>query len=161
MSDNKLIEAYNNLMEHLYEVMDDGIHSLANALEKAKEKTSEIGGLTQEEINKVSDFVKRDVVHAAHSRNGSEDDDDLSEWLKFDIDLLENFALDEFMSLADKTSVELAKFRVMAEVNTYHSGEIASPGTFVCDQCNKEISFKTTSEIPKCPACGADTFVRC
>lgn len=161
MSENKLIEAYDNLMKHLYEVMDDGIHSLAHALEQAKEKTSELGGLTQEEINKVSDFVQRDVLHAAHSRTESKEDEDLSEWLKFDIDLLENFALEEFMSLADKTSVELAKFRVMAEANTYHSGEIASPGTFVCDQCGKEIAFKSTSEIPKCPACGADTFVRC
>lgn len=161
MSENKLIEAYDNLMKHLYEVMDDGIHSLAHALDQAKEKTSELGGLTQEEINKVSDFVQRDVLHAAHSRTESKEDEDLSEWLKFDIDLIENFALDAFMSVADKTSVELAKLKAVAESNTYHSGEIASPGTFVCEQCNKEIAFKSTSEIPKCPACGADTFVRC
>ena len=33
MSKNtKLIEAYNNLMEHLYEVMDDSLHSMADAL---------------------------------------------------------------------------------------------------------------------------------
>ncbi|MBS3952960.1 MAG: zinc ribbon-containing protein [Methylomicrobium sp.] len=160
MSDNKLIEAYNDLMGHLYEVMDDGIHSLANALEKAKEKTSEIGGVTQEELSKISDYVKRDVEHAAHALN-DEDSGDLSEWLKFDIDLIENFALDAFMSVADKTSVELAKLKTLAEQNTYHSGEVTGPGTFVCDQCNKEIAFKTTSVIPKCPACGADTFVRC
>ena len=162
MSENKLIEAYNNLMRHLYEVMDDGIHSLAEALEKAKEKTSELGGLTQEELNKVSDFVQRDVEHAAHAINKTKtDSDDLSEWLKFDIDLIENFALDAFMSVADKTSVELARLKTIAEVNTYHSGEITSPGTFVCDQCNKEIAFKSTSVIPKCPECGSTTFVRC
>ncbi|MCD2449326.1 zinc ribbon-containing protein [Methylicorpusculum oleiharenae] len=160
MSDNKLIEAYNDLMGHLYEVMDDGIHSLANALEKAKEKTSEIGGVTQEELSKISDYVKRDVEHAAHALN-EDGTDDLSEWLKFDIDLIENFALDAFMSVADKTSVELAKLKTLAEQNTYHSGEVTGPGTFVCDQCNKEIAFKTTSVIPKCPACGADTFFRC
>ncbi|GAB4261786.1 MAG: zinc ribbon-containing protein [Methylomicrobium sp.] len=160
MSENKLIEAYNNLMKHLYEVMDDGIHSLAHALDQAKEKTSELGGLTQEELNKVSDFVQRDVLHAAQARTDSQEED-LSEWLKFDIDLIENFALDAFMNVADKTSIELAKFKAVAEYNTYHSGEIAGPGTFVCDQCNKEIAFKSTSEIPKCPACGADTFVRC
>jgi len=158
MGENKLIKAYNNLMEHLYEVMDDGIHSLAEALEKAKEKTSEVGGLTQEELNKVSDFVQRDVEHAAHSINKTESDD-LSEWLKFDIDLIENFALDAFMSVADKTSVELARLKTIAEVNTYHSGEITGPGTFVCDQCDKEIAFKSTSVIPECPECGSKTFV--
>jgi hypothetical protein len=160
MGENKLIKAYNNLMEHLYEVMDDGIHSLAEALEKAKEKTSEVGGLTQEELNKVSDFVKRDIQHAAHSINKTKSDD-LSEWLKFDIDLIENFALDAFMSVADKTSVELARLKNIAEVNTYHSGEIAGPGTFVCERCNKEIAFKSTSVIPECPECGSKTFVRC
>lgn len=161
MSENKLIEAYNNLMEHIYEVMDDGIHSFADALEKAKEKTSEIGGLTQEEINKISDSVKRDIEHAASSFNETEEDNDLSEWLKFDIDLIENFALEAFLSVADKTSVELAKLKKIAEQNTYHSGEITGPGTFVCEQCDKEIAFKSTSEIPKCPQCGASTFVRC
>ncbi|PKM11936.1 MAG: hypothetical protein CVV13_07125 [Gammaproteobacteria bacterium HGW-Gammaproteobacteria-3] len=160
MRENKLIEAYNNLMGHLYEVMDDGIHSLADALAKAKEKTSEVGGLTQEELNKVSDFVLRDVEHAAHAINKN-DSDDLSEWLKFDIDLIENFALDAFMSVADKTSIELSRLKAVAEVNTYHSGEITSPGTFVCDQCDKEIAFKSTSVIPTCPECGAETFVRC
>lgn len=163
MSENKLIEAYNNFMGHLYEVMDDGIHSLAEAMEKTKKKTSEIGGLTQEELNKVSDFVQRDIEHAAHTINKTDktDNDDLSEWLKFDIDLIENFALDAFMSVADKTSIELARLKTIAQVNTYHSGEITGPGTFVCDQCDKEIAFKSTSVIPKCPSCGADTFVRC
>ena len=156
---NKLIEAYNNLMRHLYEVMDDGIHSIADAFDKAKEKTSKTDDLSNDELDKVSDYVKRDLNHAAQSLHQSENDD-LAEWFKFDIDLIENFALDAFMSLADKTSVELARLKNIAEINTYHSGEITSPGTFVCDKCGKEISFKTTSEIPQCPSCGHETFVR-
>ncbi len=40
MSDNKFIKAYDDLMGHLYEIMDDGLHSLANGIEKAKEKLS-------------------------------------------------------------------------------------------------------------------------
>lgn len=160
MSENKFIKAYDELMGHLYEIMDDGIHTLAHGIEIAKEKTSKLGGLTQEEIHKIADFVKRDVEGAAHSLN-SEKQEDLSEWLKFDVDLIENFAIDAFMSVADKTSVELAELKRHAEQNIYYSGEITGPGTFKCNACEKTIAFKSTSEIPACPACGALSFARC
>ncbi|MGZ8153000.1 MAG: zinc ribbon-containing protein [Methylococcaceae bacterium] len=160
MNKNKLINAYTDLMEHLYEVMDDTLHSLADALDIAKEKISKSSELTTEELDKVSGFVKRDIEHAAQNLSEKEDKDSLSEWFKFDIELIENFTLDAFLSLADKTRVELAKLQQLATRHTYHSGDITSPGTFICDACGKEIAFKTPSEIPECPACHAKTFVR-
>jgi hypothetical protein len=48
----------------MYEATDDTIHTIADKLNSAKEKTSEIGGLTQDEINHVADAVSRDVHHA-------------------------------------------------------------------------------------------------
>jgi Zinc-ribbon containing domain len=159
MSQNKFTEAYDNLMGHLYEIMDDGLHSLAHGLELAKEKTSALGGLTQEEIHKIGSYLKRDVEGAATSLNASQEEN-LSDWLKFDIDLLENFALDAFMGVADKTSLELAQLKRHAETNLYIAGEITGPGTFSCVECNKVIAFKSTSEIPVCPACGTNSFVR-
>ncbi len=160
MSENKFIKAYDDLMGHLYEIMDDGIHSLAHGIEIAKEKTSALGGLTQEELHNIADFVKRDIEGAAHSLN-EDKQENLSEWLKFDVDLIENFALDAFMSVADKTSLELAQLKRHAEQNLYFSGEITGPGTFRCTSCEKTIAFKSTSEIPACPACGQTAFVRC
>ena len=160
MSENKFITAYNNMVKHLHEALGGASKNIAHGLDVAKEKTSEVGGLTQEEINKVSDFVKRDVEDAAHALTDS-GDESLSEWLKFDIEMLENFALDAFMNVADKTRVELAELEQLArETNTYHTGEITSPGTFVCTQCAKEINFKSTSCIPECPQCGCKTFQR-
>jgi rubrerythrin len=162
MSDNKFVEAYNAMMRHLYEIMDDTLHNVADALEMAKEKTSEIGGLTQEELNQVADFLMRDIEHAATSSPVVNDDRSLSEWLKFDIELLENFALDAFLSVADKTRIEWAKLESEAQkYHSYQSGEITGPGTFTCDECNKQIAFKSAAKIPDCPACGAKTFSRC
>ncbi len=161
MSDNKFVEAYNHLMEHLYEIMDDTLHSVADAMDIAKEKTSKLGGLTQEEINQVADFLMRDIEHAANTTPAVSDNDSLSDWFKFDIDLIENFALDDFFSLADKTRIELAKIENQAsKYHPYHSGDITGPGTFICDQCGKQIDFKSTSEIPECPDCNAKTFSR-
>jgi len=160
MNKNKLIKAYTDLMEHIYEVMDDTLHSFAEALEISKEKIRKVSDLTNEELDKVSGFVKRDVEQAAHGLSSKEDNNSLSEWLKFDIELLENFTLDAFLSIADKTRIELAKLQQLAEAHVYHTGDITIPGTFICDECGKEIAFKSPSEIPECPACHAKTFIR-
>jgi hypothetical protein len=160
MNKNKLITAYSDFMKHLHETMEETLHSFAEALEISKEKTGKNSDLTEDELNKVSSYVKRDVEHAAHGLSDKEDKDSLSEWFKFDIELIENFTLDAFLSVADKTRIELEKLRELAETHTYKSGDITVPGTFICDACGKEIAFKTTSEIPECPACHAKTFIR-
>ncbi|NOQ76950.1 MAG: hypothetical protein GQ475_04000 [Methylococcaceae bacterium] len=161
MSDNKFVDAYNKLMEHLYEIMDDTLHSVADAMEIAKEKTSQLGGLSQEEVNEVADFLMRDIEHAANSTPAVSDSNSLNEWFKFDIDLIENFALDDFFSLADKTRIELANIENQAKkYHAYKSGDITGPGTFTCDTCSKQIAFKTTSKIPDCPECKAKIFTR-
>ncbi len=160
MTENKRVNAYDNMVQHLHESLQNTSKTLSHGIETAKEKTSEIGGLTQEELNKVADNVKRDIEEAAHSIKG-EGNDSLAEWFKFDIDLIENFAVDAFMSCADKTRVSLAQLEQLArESSIYESGEITSPGTFICSSCGKQIVFTTTTEIPDCPACGNNTFQR-
>lgn len=160
MKKNKFIDAFNDIFKHLYETMDDTLHSVAEALEISKEKAGKTSDLTQEELNKVSGYVKRDLETAAHGLTDKEDSNSLSEWFKFDIELIENFTLDAFLSVADKTRLELAKLGELAKKHSYQSGDITIPGTFICDNCGKEIAFKTPSEIPECPVCHAKTFIR-
>ena len=160
MKKNKLIAAYSDFMTHLHETMEDTLHSFAEALEISKEKTSQSSDLSKEDVDKISGYVKRDIEHAANGLTAKEDKNSLSEWFKFDVELIENFTLDAFLSVADKTRIELAKIEQLAETHTYHSGDITVPGTFICDACGKEIAFKTASEIPECPACHAKTFIR-
>jgi rubrerythrin len=160
MAKNKFVDAYKDLMEHLYLAMDNTLHSMADAWDIAKDKINKAGELTQEEVNIISDALKRDIESAAHGLPGHKDTSSLSEWFKFDIDLIENFALDAFLSLADKTRIELAKLGEQAKHHQYQSGEVTLPGTFTCDQCGKEIAFKQPSQIPECPACHGKTFTR-
>ncbi len=161
MSENKLTKAYNDFMAYMYEATDDTLHTIADKLDSAKEKISEVGGLSQEEISHISDDVSRDVHHAAHSLPDNSDDS-LSEWLKFDIELLEDFALDSFLDVADKTRVELAELAQKAKLysHPYKSGELTAPGSLSCNKCGKIIAFKSASVIPDCPDCGAKTFIR-
>jgi len=160
MNNNKLIAAYADFMKHLHETMEDTLHTFAEALEISKTKTGQNSELTDAELNKLSTYAKRDIEQAAHGLSSKEDNNSLSAWFKFDIELLENFTLDAFLSVADKTRIELEKLKQLATKHSYQSGEITIPGTFICDACGKEISFKTTSEIPECPKCQAKTFIR-
>jgi rubrerythrin len=160
MDKNKLVSAYSDLMEHLYLAMDDTLHSLADALDIAKDKIHKAGDLTLEEIEIISEALKRDIESAAHGLPEKNDKNSLSDWFKFDIELIENFALDAFLSLADKTRIQLAKLGEEAKHHTYTSGDITVPGTFVCDQCGKQIAFKQPHQIPQCPSCQANKFTR-
>ncbi|WP_428356742.1 zinc ribbon-containing protein [Methyloprofundus sp.] len=161
MNENKLTKAYNDFMEYMYEATDDTLHTIADKLDSAKEKISEIGGLSQEEINHVADSVSRDIHHAADSL-ADNSNDSLSEWLKFDIELLEDFALESFLDVADKTRIELAELSQTAELysHPYKSGQLTAPGSLSCEKCGKVIAFKSTSIIPECPECKANTFIR-
>ncbi len=160
MDKNKQTSAYTELMEHVYTAMDNTLHNLADALEIAKEKIAKASDLTLEEIDIISDALKRDIESAAHGLPDKKDKNSLSEWFKFDIELIENFALDAFLSVADKTRIELAELGEQAKHHTYKSGVVTLPGTFQCEKCGKEIAFKTTSQIPECPACHGETFKR-
>jgi len=160
MDKNKLVAAYTELMEHLYMAMDDTLHSMADALEISKDKLKKAGSLTMEEVDVISEALKRDIESAAHGLPDHKDQNKLSEWFKFDIELIENFALDAFLSLADKTRIELAKLGEKAKRHQYRSGEVTLPGTFICDNCNKEIAFKAPSQIPQCPNCQGEIFTR-
>ena len=160
MDKNKFVNAYNDLMENLYIAMDNTLHSWADAIDIAKAKIHKAGDLTVEEIDMISDALKRDVESAAHALPPGKDQSTLSDWFKFDIELIENFALDAFLSLADKTRIQLAELGEKAKHHRYQSGEVTLPGTFVCDQCKKEIAFKSSSQIPECPACGGNSFTR-
>jgi hypothetical protein len=147
-------------MQHLHETMEETLHTFDEAHEISKEKTGETNELTEAELEKVSGYVQRDIEYAAHGLSDKADSDSLSEWFKFDVELIEKYTLDAFLSLADKTRIEIEKIKQLAIKHTYHSGDITFPGTFICDECGKEIAFKTPSEIPECPACHAKTFIR-
>ncbi len=161
MTENKLIEIYNNIVKHLHEALDKSERTLAEALEIAKQKTAETTDVNQEDLDKTGDAVMRDIEHAASQETPVQDEDSLAEWLKFDIELLENFAFDAFMELADKTKVQLARLEYEAkQYHPYKSGDITGPGSFTCNQCGKVIAFKRPSIIPKCPECGGENFSR-
>jgi polyhydroxyalkanoate synthesis regulator phasin len=159
---DKLIHAYDQMMEHLHTLMGEagkGTQNLQHMLDKAREKVSETGEITREEAEKISDYLKRDLQNAGEYMQDS--NNDMADWLYMDIELIEWNLLDLFLQTADKTKLELLLLEENAKhVNEYHTGEITGPGTLVCTQCNEELHFLNTGHVPPCPKCRSTLFKR-
>ena len=161
--EKKLSAAYDKMMERVDQLLDKAEHQalpvLQKNIDKAKQQAIELKEITSEEAEKLADYLKRDLHDAAQhiSQSGKE----LSSWLHFDLELVEDRLLDIFSKVADKTSSELAQLAAQAKQATeYNTGEITSIGTLACQSCETLMHFKKTSRIPPCPKCHKTVFVR-
>ena len=161
-SSNRLIEAYNQMMASIrssFETSDDDEMSLSKAMSMARDEITHITDVTQDEAEEISNFIKRDINDAAEYM--MESSSEFSDWLMLDIEVIERKLIDLFLSVADKTRIELEQFGVQnRELSLYYSGEITGPGTLLCNACGHKVSFTTTSQIQDCTECGHNTFKR-
>ncbi|WJW76353.1 zinc ribbon-containing protein [Thiohalobacter sp. IOR34] len=156
-------EAYERMLERAMEDFHKAEEKTGPALHQmidgAREKAVELGELSREEAEKVANYLKRDLAEAASYLD--ETGRELKDWLGLETRLVESELLDLFMRAADKTTLELIQFKeALREASTYHTGEIAGPGTLVCDACGERLHFQRAGRIPPCPKCHATRFHR-
>ena len=161
-SSNRLIDTYNQMMATIRETFENADTSdltLQKALNDAKEQAVHLGEVTIEEAHEISEYIKRDINDAAEYMMDSSAE--FSDWLMLDIEIIERQIIDLFLSVADRTRIELEQFQNPPhDPNEYQTGEITGPGTLVCTKCGHNISFITTGEIEDCPECKNTTFQR-
>ena len=160
---NRLVEAYEHMLEQVHEVfstVEDKLRpKLSQAVETAQQKTFELGKLTQDEAEKVGEYLKRDLHDMGQYLNDT--GKDMQDWFQFDLEVLEDKFQDMLISAADKTSLELNQLKErLSRTATWRTGEITAPGTLVCESCGLELHFKKTSHVPPCPKCHGNTFKR-
>jgi hypothetical protein len=165
-----LIEAYNQMMSRVKDTIDSAeahaIPTLQKAIDQAKRQAIHLGEVTLEEADEVGNYIKRDINDAAEYL--VESTHEFSEWLMLDINIIEQKVLELFLSVADKTRIELEQFsrpecRLENTANTatvYKSGEITGPGSLICMDCKQMIQFNTTGTIPLCQQCNGTLFER-
>lgn len=161
--DKKLIAAYDNMMARIAKLLDtaeqQALPVLQKNIEKATQQAIELKEVTQEEAEKLSYYIRRDLQDAAEYLEQT--GDELSTWLSFDLELVEDRLLEVFSKVADKTRLELAQLEAQAKRSEeYHTGEITGIGTLVCRSCDTFVHFKKTGRIPPCPKCHQTVFVR-
>jgi hypothetical protein len=161
--DQKLIIAYDNMMAHVAKLLDNAeqkaLPTLHKNIDKAKIQSIELKQITKEEAEKLAYYIGRDLEDAAHYLEQT--GDDLSTWISFDLELVEQRLWDVFSKVADKSRIEFAQLKAQAKrAQEYHTGEITSIGTLACHHCDSLVHFKKTSRIPPCAKCHHTVFVR-
>jgi ssDNA-binding Zn-finger/Zn-ribbon topoisomerase 1 len=161
--EQKLIAAYDKMMERVEHLLDaaeqQALPALQKNIDKAKQQAIELKEITKEEAEKIGDYLRRDLHDAAEHLESS--GKEFSSWFSFDLKLIEDRVLDIFVKVADKTRFELAQLAEQAKrAQEYHTGEITSIGTLACQECETLLHFKKTSRIPPCPKCHKTVFVR-
>ena len=154
------LHAYNRMMEQVRVLADHlGYQNLKHAIQIAKDNAVEVGELTREEAELIGNYLLRDLEDAGHylADSGGE----LKDWLRFDLELIEDRLLEMFALAADKTKLEFMQLAERARrAGEYHTGNIISIGTLECTRCGKLLHFHVTSHIPPCPQCHGSIFRR-
>lgn len=154
-----LVSAYDRMMKRAHDALEKGaLRPLEHLIETAGQTAVELGELTREESDKVAHYLRRDLHDAAIYLKRTERE--LGDWLRFDIELVEERIADVFAKMVDHTRMELERLAEQASEQDWHAGEVVGPGTLRCSGCREEVHFRETTHIPPCPKCGATTFQR-
>jgi len=155
----QMVEAYNAMLTRAAEALHHGEAGAKQALDKAMQKSSELGELSREEAERVGGYLKRDVSDAARFINDS--GKELGDWLSFDLAAVEMGLGQLFSSVVDQTRLALTDLELRANaLGEWHSGEVVSIGTLQCKSCGEVLHFHHTSHIPPCPKCHGTSYRR-
>jgi hypothetical protein len=159
----KWLAAYDTMMARVKTALEEAEEStmpvVNGFIHKARDRAVELEELTREEAEKVASYLQRDMQDAG--KHLAETGHELGDWLRFDVELVEDRLLDMLSLVADRTRLEMLQFEHDVEEGlAWHAGEITGPGTLVCDACGAETRFNATSEIPVCPNCGHTLYHR-
>ena len=143
-------------------VAGDYESSLAKLLQKSKQADKSLHNLLEEEdaseFTQMAQWIKRDLIAAAQHLN--ESNQELKDWLGFDLKLIKNELWQRFTEAADKTTLDLLKLKQIAANAEYHTGEIVGLGSLICDQCQAQLHFYKPGHIPPCAKCHGTRFHR-
>ncbi len=159
----KWLAAYDDMMMRVKTAMEEAEESTLPVLQRfirnARDTAVELEELTKEESEKIAYYLQRDMQDAG--KHLAETGHELGDWLRFDIDLIEDRLLSVLAMVADRTRLEMLQFEHdIKEGPAWNTGEVSGPGTLVCVSCGATMRFHATGYIPNCPECGHTVFHR-
>jgi Zn finger protein HypA/HybF involved in hydrogenase expression len=146
---------YDRLLKRTEELLDSGRKNLDDALQKASEEIASAGDFTRERADRVAAFVKRDARHAVEGAQ------DATKQLREAVDpkRVSAGAQSVFAKIMLATSSKLSDWAEKSEQSLeFKTGEVTSPGTLTCKNCQEELHLKKTTKIPPCPKCHQSLF---
>jgi rubrerythrin len=163
MSNNdkdNIVPAYRKMMTRVEQTQKTSTtKTLQQHIEAAIEAAVQLDELTREEAERIGDYLRRDLHDAAEFLVTTERA--LADWMRFDLELIEDRLLNMFSLMVDQTKLELENLAERARLATeWNSGEIIGLGTLYCENCDHALHFHKPDYIPACPNCGATRFRR-
>lgn len=165
--DNNPIDVLGKIYETLYEDSVSAFHktekktseTFHKLIDDSGEFLAEASEFSKEHIQEASEYVKRDINDAAYflSSTGKE----LSEWLGFELELLEDKVVERLLDAVDPVTLDLLKLKEQAKEKTVlHTGQITGPGMLECNSCGEILHYYKIGRIPPCPKCHKTDYHR-
>ena len=146
------IGRYEKLASRTADLLEEGKKTFDEALKKAKEELSSAGDFSREQADKLGEYVRRDLKENADKAR--EAVMKAVEPQRLAAGVQSTFS--RILTSAAETLTELAERS--EKVLEYKTGEITSPGTLKCKDCESEMHMTKTTRIPPCPKCHKTVF---
>jgi len=146
------IGLYEKLASRTADLLEEGKKTFDEALKKAKEELSAAGDFSREQVDKLGEYVRRDLKENAEKARAAVIKAVEPQRVVAGV----QSAFTRILTTAAETLTELAeKSEKSLEFKT---GEITSPGTLTCKDCDAEMHMTKTTRIPPCPKCHKTIF---
>ena len=143
---------YEKLASRTADLLDEGKKTFDEALKKAKEELSSAGDFSREQADKLGEYVRRDL-----KANADKAKDAVKKAVEpHRVSAGVQSAFSRILTTTAETLTELAERS--EKILEYKTGEITSPGTLTCKDCDAEMHMTKTTRIPPCPKCHKTVF---
>jgi len=146
------IGLYEKLASRTADLLEEGKKTFDEALKKAKEELSSAGDFSREQADKLGEYVRRDLKENAEKAKEAVKKAVEPQRVAAGV----QSAFTRILTTAAETLTELAE-RSEKSLE-FKTGEITSPGTLTCKECDAEMHMKKTTRIPPCPKCHKTIF---
>lgn len=143
---------YEKLASRTADLLEEGRKTFDEALKKAKEELASAGDFSREQTDRLGEFVRRDLVENAGKAKVAVTKAVEPQRLAAGV----QSAFTRILTSAAETLTELAE-RSEKSLE-FKTGEITSPGTLTCKECDAEMHMIKTTRIPPCPKCHKTIF---
>jgi Zn finger protein HypA/HybF involved in hydrogenase expression len=143
---------YEKLASRTADLLEEGRKTFDEALKKAKEEFSAAGDFSREQVDRLGEYVRRDLKENADKARDAVKKAVEPQRLAAGA----QSAFSRILTTAAETLTELAERS--EKILEYKTGEVTSPGTLTCKECDAEMHMTKTSRIPPCPKCHKTTF---
>lgn len=143
---------YEKLASRTADLLEEGKKTYEEALKKAKDELAAAGDFSREKADKLGEYVSRDL-----KENAEKTRDAVKKAVK--PQRLAAGVHSTFSRILNSAAETLSEFAEKSEKSLeYKTGEITSPGTLTCKECEAEMHMTKTARIPPCPKCHKTVF---